>query len=264
MYSVLNIIMNYLFVFSFGAITGWAIEFLWRSLVSEKKLVNPGFLAGPYLPIYGSASMILYFFSGLGIDLLPLVLIFTLLTTVLELITGLFFLKYFNIRLWDYTDEWMNFRGIVCPKYSFFWTLLAVLFSLYLFPVLHYTGETVSGSVYFSFVLGIFYGIIVHDTVVSFGIAIRLKRLIEDVLEREMQMIKRITDILTDVNLDTLKMDIRDRAASLRALNAFGRFFRPLGGIRPGDLRALVEKNLGIIRKDIQRLYQEDEPDKKP
>ena len=44
------VIISTLFVI--GSLLGWVIELLFRRFVSQKKWMNPGFLTGPYLPIY--------------------------------------------------------------------------------------------------------------------------------------------------------------------------------------------------------------------
>ncbi len=55
-------------IFTLGSLAGWLIELIFVGLIKEKKLVNPGFLNGPYLPIYGTGAILLYFVSGLNID----------------------------------------------------------------------------------------------------------------------------------------------------------------------------------------------------
>lgn len=40
------------FLFAVGALCGWVIELFFRRL-NSKKWINPGFLHGPYLPLYG-------------------------------------------------------------------------------------------------------------------------------------------------------------------------------------------------------------------
>ncbi|MCR5514667.1 MAG: putative ABC transporter permease [Bacilli bacterium] len=47
-------------LFVVGSLIGWVIELLFRRFVSQKKWVNPGFLTGPYLPIYGFDVLVLY------------------------------------------------------------------------------------------------------------------------------------------------------------------------------------------------------------
>lgn len=47
--------------------------------------------------------------------------------TLLELIYGLISKYQWGYTMWDYSDEWLNFMGIICPKFSLCWTLLSVL-----------------------------------------------------------------------------------------------------------------------------------------
>ena len=47
------------FLFFVGSLTGWVLELFYRRFVSQKKWVNPGFLSGPYLPIYGFGLVLL-------------------------------------------------------------------------------------------------------------------------------------------------------------------------------------------------------------
>ena len=44
--------------------------------------------------------------------------------TLLELAVGLACRLRLRRRVWDYSGEWGNFAGLICPKYSFYWFLL--------------------------------------------------------------------------------------------------------------------------------------------
>lgn len=51
----------------------------------------------------------------------------SVIVTISELVIGLT-LQYFDILpMWDYSREWMNFRGVICPLFSFLWIWLAVV-----------------------------------------------------------------------------------------------------------------------------------------
>ena len=41
----------------------------------------------------------------------------------------------FHVRLWDYSNEWMNYEGLICPKFSLFWGLICALYYFLLYPV---------------------------------------------------------------------------------------------------------------------------------
>ena len=58
------VIISTLFVI--GSLIGWVIELFFRRFVSQKKWVNPGFMVGPYLPIYGFGVVVLYGISNLN------------------------------------------------------------------------------------------------------------------------------------------------------------------------------------------------------
>lgn len=125
------------FLFMCGTIFGWCIELLWRRYFGlAKRWINPGFLNGPWLPLYGFGTIVLYFLSSLKIDIVYLIPIFLLSLTTLEFFTGLFFLNFFKIRLWDYRQKKLNIMGLVCPFYSFLWTLIGTFFYYLIYPVL--------------------------------------------------------------------------------------------------------------------------------
>ena len=49
----MEIFLNLAFLFFIGSILGWILELFFRKFISTKRWINPGFLTGPYLPIYG-------------------------------------------------------------------------------------------------------------------------------------------------------------------------------------------------------------------
>ena len=55
-------------LFVIGSVTGYIIELLFRRFVSQKRWVNPGFMVGPYIPLYGFGTVILYGISNIPLD----------------------------------------------------------------------------------------------------------------------------------------------------------------------------------------------------
>ena len=41
--------------------------------------------------------------------------------TVIELIAGEIFIVKMHVKLWDYTGNKFNYKGIICPLYSLIW-----------------------------------------------------------------------------------------------------------------------------------------------
>lgn len=97
-------------------------------------MVNPGFLTGPYLPLYGFGLWGMYEVSRLielmmtgiiYVDLLIIFVVMAVVMTVIEYIAGLIFVKGMNVKLWDYTDEKLNIQGVICIKFTAIWGALA-------------------------------------------------------------------------------------------------------------------------------------------
>ena len=61
-------------------------------------------------------------------------MIMAICITVIEYIAGLIFIKGMNIKLWDYSDQWGNVQGIICPLFSFFWLLLSATYYFFIHP----------------------------------------------------------------------------------------------------------------------------------
>jgi uncharacterized protein len=128
-------ILNILFSFSFFSILGWVLEVTYRS-VRDKRFVNPGLLNGPYLPLYGTGALILMAAVSLleGSHVLTKALAYFVVTTGLELGSGLVGNCFSQSRLWDYSDQRFNYKGHICLKFSIYWILLAFAFEHLLLP----------------------------------------------------------------------------------------------------------------------------------
>lgn len=91
------------FLFFVGSLIGWGIEVFWRRFFSknnpERKWINPGFLTGPYLPLYGLSLCILFVLSFIDVSFvkagwlqkLVLFVLMSLCITVVEYIPQLDF-----------------------------------------------------------------------------------------------------------------------------------------------------------------------------
>ena len=61
-YTIYGYILLYMYLFMIGSMSGFWIEVLYRRYVSVKRWVNPGFMKGPWIPLYGFGVVIM---SGL-------------------------------------------------------------------------------------------------------------------------------------------------------------------------------------------------------
>ena len=186
--EIMNEFLKLAFLFFMGCILGWGLEVLYRHYSPANKThrwINPGFLVGPYLPLYGFGLCALYLLASLentplieevtyGSKIL-LFLVMAVVMTLLEYIAGLIFIKGMKVKLWDYTNEKFNIQGIICLKFSFYWALLGAAYYFLIHPHILNALEWFSHNLAFSFVVGMFYGVFFVDLAYSLQIVTKVR-----------------------------------------------------------------------------------------
>ncbi len=178
----MDIALEYLFLYCFCATAGWCVEFIYRGF-RHRKVVNPGFLTGCCLPLYGVGGMILYFLSGLKLRVMPneflrvaMILIAAVaIMTLIELLGGLIAVEVFRVRLWDYSGEWMNFRGLICPKFTLFWGLICAVYYFLIYPFLHTVAQGVIDTPWLTLAVGMYLGVFAVDLAHSLRLMQRVR-----------------------------------------------------------------------------------------
>lgn len=193
-------ILRYLFLFVTGSMLGWVLEVFYRRYFgAARRWINPGFLSGPFLPLYGTGVCLLFIVSDFPIAFWQKVILFGIVTTLIEYVTGIFFLKYYKTRLWDYSNLKFNIQGLISPLYSFFWTLLSLFFYYVLYPYFYLQIDYLYNHLELSLFVGFVLGIVFIDMTHSFDIINRVKRFAE---MREEHVI---------IDYEQLKVEIKDR-----------------------------------------------------
>jgi len=101
----------YLAIYSF---LGWLCECVW-CLVLDRRIVNRGFLSGPWCPIYGfGAILILKLASPFSHNPALVYIISVAAASILEYYTGWLMETLFRSRWWDYSHMRFNLKGRVC------------------------------------------------------------------------------------------------------------------------------------------------------
>lgn len=119
--------IQWLFFFFFYCFFGWCFESAYVSLKS-KKLVNRGFIRGPFLPIYGSGAIMMLIVSMPFQDSLILTYLAGCVgATALEYVTGVTMEALFKVRYWDYSQNRFNFQGHICLGSTLAWGVLTIL-----------------------------------------------------------------------------------------------------------------------------------------
>ena len=207
-------------LFFIGSIFGWCLELVFRNVVHKsKKWINPGFCTGPYVPLYGFGLCILFLLASL--EPMHLIedpvwnrlMVFALMAaamTAIEYLAGVLCLKYFHVRLWDYSNMWGNLQGIICPLFSAIWAVLGAVYYFLIHPHILNMLDWLSRNLAFSFFIGVFFGVFLIDVAHSANLAVMLRR-----YAREHQLV---------LHYEQIKDHIRRRQFQLQMR---WQFFRP-------------------------------------
>lgn len=125
------LILAYFIIYS---VLGWIIESIYRS-ICERKIINTGFLKGPFCPIYGIGAVIMILFlQRFSFNIFLLFIISMLVLTLWEYIVAIILEKTFHIKYWDYSKNKFNFQGRICLLNSIYWGILGVVFIRIIHP----------------------------------------------------------------------------------------------------------------------------------
>lgn len=113
------------------AFLGWVVEVSYHA-IKNHKIVNRGFLCGPWCPVYGFGMLGVLVATGLIADLqgvnelyeVNMIFLFVegvVITTSIELVAGWILYVLFHARWWDYSGEKFNLKGFICLKFSILW-----------------------------------------------------------------------------------------------------------------------------------------------
>lgn len=130
-------ICYWFFFFMIYSFIGYLTEITSCSINNKKLIVNRGFCLGPYLPIYGSSSVIMnIFLAKYSKDIITLFVMSAFVCTLMEYMTSLILEKIFHARWWDYTEKKFNLSGRVCLENSCLFGLGGVFIVSILHPFL--------------------------------------------------------------------------------------------------------------------------------
>ena len=179
--GVMKIVIVICTLFVIGSLFGYILEVLYRRIFSRHKWMNPGFLLGPYLPIYGIGVVVLYAISNLPLPIpydwliiIIKIIMIGVCMTLIEFVIGIICLKGFKIRLWDYSKHKFNVYGVICPLYSFFWLIIGCLYYFLINPFLIDAITFISDNLIYSFFIGIVIGMMVVDLAYALHLATRV------------------------------------------------------------------------------------------
>ena len=160
-----NQLMNLILFFIVYSFLGWVMESTVRT-ISERKIINTGFLYGPFCPIYGiGALIILLFLERYKDNIFILFIISFIVLSSWEYIVGWLLEKIFKTKYWDYSDHKFNIQGRICLINSIAWGILGVAFVKYVHPFIENLIFKIPGKVLFVLtIIGIY---IIIDAIIT-------------------------------------------------------------------------------------------------
>ena len=107
-------ILFYFLLFIIYAFIGWCLEVIY-CYYRTGKIINRGFLIGPYCPIYGvGCVLIIILLKRYSSDVLALFIMSIVICSVLEYLTSYILEKLFKTRWWNYSNRKFNINGRIC------------------------------------------------------------------------------------------------------------------------------------------------------
>lgn len=214
-------IFQWLFFFYMYCFLGWCFESAWVSFKS-KKLVNRGFMRGPFLPLYGSGAIMMLVVSMPFRDNVVLTYFAGVIgATALEYITGVTMEALFKVRYWDYSNQPFNFQGHICLTSSIAWGFLTILMTRVIHRPIEQFVLTIptKGLAYATELLTIY---IVIDFTLSFKAALDLRDILVRMqkLKEEMERMQRRLDVIIAFNNEEKEQKRQERELSLSELSS--------------------------------------------
>lgn len=228
-------------LFMLGGSIGWVLELCYRRL-AHGKWINPGFLTGPCLPLYGTGVLLLYGFCSLDLSFIASsvlrevvrILLLAVVLTGIEYVTGVVFTRFFHVKLWDYSNRPGNIGGVICPLFSVIWGALGAGYALFLHPYLVRFVEFLAENPIYHFFSGMYVGVFLVDVCYSFHVVTKIRQ-----FAKEQAL---------DVRYENLKLQIARRAEELKQRR---NFVFPLRS--PAGLREELAQYREELRKTLAR-----------
>lgn len=203
----------YLFLmFLIYSIIGYIVEIIFCTIVSKKLVFNRGFLIGPYLPIYGLSSVLMYtLLIKYESDPIALFVMSCILCSIMEFFTSLILEKIFKVRWWDYSHMKFNLDGRICLSNS-------ILFGIGGLAIVYVINPVIMGlldklpSLILIIISLILLTIFISDLITSVVVLVKIKTSSIKFSQKD------VSEELTKIRNDKLK---RNSFLFTRLLNAF-------------------------------------------
>ena len=212
-------IIFYFFLYSF---LGWAMESLYISF-GQRKLINTGFLYGPFCPIYGFGAVVLYVLL-IRLQGRPLIIFCVgfFVLSIWEYFVGFLLEKLFKTKYWDYSNNRFNINGRVCLLNSIYWGFLSIFFIEIWNPLIETQVTKIPDYIilYIDIILAAYMIIdMIFSSIKATNLSKRIKKLIQlgDSLKEKLEELKKTSSEKQKVALQNKIDDLKLRQKIMRA-----------------------------------------------
>ena len=187
---VINMFYTYFLLFIIYSVIGWLLE-IGFSLFELKKIVNRGFLIGPYCPIYGAGCLLLVILlSDYSDNIFALFALAIIICSLLEYITSWLMEKIFKLRWWDYTNMKFNINGRICLETMVPFGIIGVIVVKYVNPFLLNLINKIDPHT-LTIIVIILMSLFIIDVLISCNVVFNLKTVTRNVTKDSTEEIKK-------------------------------------------------------------------------
>lgn len=176
------------------AFIGWILEIIY-TYIRTKKVINRGFLIGPYCPIYGMGCILItLLLKKYYDDPIVLAIMSMIICSILEYLTSYAMEKVFKARWWDYRDRKFNINGRICLETLVLFGIGALVIMYVVNPFIVNLLNIIPEIIIYILFISIFV-MFVLDIIISFNaiskIRISSKKILEDSTEEITKHVKK-------------------------------------------------------------------------
>lgn len=243
-------IYSALFYFFIYAFLGWCLEVVYTR-IRRREWINRGFLNGPLCPIYGVGVVLIlvivrWILGNMGLSgMIAAFAVITVVTTLLELITGAVLESLFMTKWWDYSSNRFNYKGYICLKFSLGWGIAGTAVLIGFHPLIERGVQSVSTTatqliltvLLFAFAIDMSFTV---RALIDFRrLLFEFEKITNDYKNAKEKLLNELENIIQDIEPPTgkIKEEIGKinngvHASKNKLKEEIGKFSDDLGGIR--------------------------------
>ena len=168
------------------AFLGWVMEMTFCA-ITDKKIVNRGFLIGPYCPIYGFGGISMLLFLPYKDSPFVCFILSLVVCSVIEYFTSYIMEVMFKVRWWDYSNDSFNINGRICLRNALAFGALGVLVTRYIYPFFSDIINNLNDSIVI-----LISSLIFIITLIDIIVSLKAMNKIKDIINKNIDSLKNI------------------------------------------------------------------------